>query len=200
MDLVVKNGKIVSPTGIVSAGIAVDKGKVVAIASEESLPSADKTIDAAGKYILPGVCDMHCHEDFPGSEEDGFAPWTKISRTKPQAATLGGVTTMGFYLMPPGNKSLAKVFDGYRNSWESNSVLDGIFHIMTVNQARLDEMESDCSEFGITTFKFLVGYKGPQAAAQGLAAIDDGFIMDGFQRVVKLIAREYQQIAESAER
>ncbi|GAI40505.1 unnamed protein product, partial [marine sediment metagenome] len=44
---------IVSPSGIASAGIGVDKGKIVAIASEEALPSADKTIDAKGRYVIP---------------------------------------------------------------------------------------------------------------------------------------------------
>ncbi len=195
MDLAIKNGKIVTPCGIISAGIAVDKEKIVALASDESLPSADKTIDAGGKYILPGVCDMHCHEDFPGSEKDGFVPWTKISRTEPQAAALGGVTTMGFYLMPPGNKSLADAFESYRQPWESNSITDGIFHIMAVSKQRLDEMERDCSEFGITDFKFLIGYKGAQAAAQGFDAIDDGFVLDGLQRVVKLREKGWPALA-----
>lgn len=195
MDLIIKNGKIVSPTEIVSAAIGVDKGKIVAIASEAALPSADRTIDAGGKYVLPGVCDMHCHEDFPGKEEDGFAPWTKISKTEPMTAALGGVTTMGFYLMPPGDKSLAEVFESYRQPWESNSVTDGIFHIMTVSEQRLDEMEQDCSEFGITDFKFLIGYKGAQAAAQGLTGIDDGFVMDGFNRIVKLREKGWPALA-----
>ena len=195
MDLVIKNGKVVSLGGIVSAAIGVHRGKIVDIAAETSLPSADTTIDTTDRYILPGVCDMHCHEDFSGSEEGGYAPWTKIARTEPQAAVLGGVTTMGFYLMPPGDKSLADVFESYRQPWESNSVVDGIFHIMAVSEQRLDEMERDCSEFGITDFKFLIGYKGAQAAAQGLAGIDDGFIVDGLRRVVKLREKGWPALA-----
>ncbi len=195
MDLVIKNGKIVRPDGIISAGIGVDKEKIVAITTEGNLPAADKTIDAAGKYILPGVCDMHCHEDFPGKEEDGFAPWTKISKTEPMAAAIGGVTTMGFYMMPPGDKRIAEFFDGYRKPWETNSILDGIFHIMTVNQLRVDDMEVSCSDFGVTTFKFLVGYKGAQAAAQGHAGIDDGFVFDGFKRIVALREKGWPALA-----
>jgi dihydropyrimidinase len=195
MDLVIKNGKIVSPTGIISVGIGVNHGKIVSIADKESLPTAEKTIDASGKYILPGVCDMHCHEDFPGKEEDGFAPWTKIARTEPQSAALGGVTTMGFYLMPPGDQSVADVFESYRKPWEANSIADGIFHIMAVSRQRLDEMERDCSEFGITDFKFLIGYKGAQAAAQGHAGIDDGFVLDGLNRIVELRKKGWPALA-----
>jgi dihydropyrimidinase len=195
MELIVKGGKIVSPTGTYSAAIGVDGGKIVAIGNEHSMPSAKKVVDAGGNYLLPGVCDMHCHEDFPGTEKAGFAPWSKISRTEPQAGALGGVTTQGFYLMPPGHQSLADAFDGYRTPWESNSVLDGVFHIMAVSEQRLDEMARDCSEFGITTFKFLIGYKGPQAAAQGLEAINDGFLVDGFERIVRLIEEGWPALA-----
>jgi dihydropyrimidinase len=186
MDLAIKNGKIVSPSGITAAAIGVDQGKIVTITSEANLPSSTQNIDAAGKYILPGVCDMHCHEDFPGKEEDGFAPWTKISKTEPQAAAIGGVTTQGFYLVPASQQPLAEAFDSYRKPWESNSITDGIFHIMAVNHLRLEEMERDCSELGITTFKFLVGYKGAQAAAQGHAGLDDGFLVEGFHKVAAL--------------
>lgn len=194
VDLVIKNCKIVSPTGIVFAGITVDKGKIVAIGSEESLPSADKTIDAGGKYILPGVCDMHCHPDFEPCPP--FNPWTKIARTEPQAAALGGVTTMGFYLMPPEDQTLADVFDEYRKTWEANSILDGVFHIMVVNEQRLDEMEKDCSEFGVTDFKFPFGYKkGTQTAKVGAAGIDDGLIVDAFQRIVKLREKGWPALA-----
>lgn len=195
MDLVIKNGEIVSPTGIISAAIGINKGKIVQIATEASMPSSDATIDAKGRYILPGVCDMHAHEDFPGKEEDGYAPWAKIAKTEPMSAALGGVTTMGFYMMPPGNQRMPDFFEGYRKPWESNSVLDGIFHIMTVNQQRLDDMEISCSDFGVTTFKFLVGYKGAQAAAQGHGGIDDGFVFDGFKRIVVLREKGWPALA-----
>src|SRR3990172_401059 len=106
--------------------------------------------------------------------------------TESEAAALGGVTTMGFYMMPPGDKTVADVFDGYKNAWEGNAVLDTIFHIMMVSDARKEEMPRAAAEYGITTFKFLVGYKGSQAAAQGRAGIDDGFVFDGFERVAQL--------------
>src|SRR3972149_373243 len=120
MDLIVTKGKIVSPSGITSAAIGIDNGRIVAIGAEEYMPSADKTIDAAGKYILPGVCDMHCHEEF--SPSPPYKPWSHISMTESEAAALGGVTTMGFYMMPPGENSVADVFDGYKQGWEENAV------------------------------------------------------------------------------
>ncbi len=61
VDLVIKNGKIVTPFEVISAGIAINKGKIVAIAGESFLPDAKRAIDAKGNYILPGVVDSHLH-------------------------------------------------------------------------------------------------------------------------------------------
>ncbi|MDP6050196.1 MAG: amidohydrolase family protein [SAR202 cluster bacterium] len=185
MDLAIKNGKIVNAFGITEGNIGIKKGKIVAITADD-LSGADKKIDARGKYIFPGVCDMHCHEDFSGTKEDGFQPWETISGTEPMAAALGGVTTMGFYMMRPGEQRISEFMSGYTEPFEKNAVTDCIFHIMVVNDIRMEDMEESCSNYGVTTFKFLIGYKGPQAAAQGSASMDDGFVFDGLKRIRKL--------------
>ena len=61
VDTVVKNCKIASPEGITNEGIAINGGKIVAIGNDAYLPKADKTIDAGGKYVIPGVIDAHVH-------------------------------------------------------------------------------------------------------------------------------------------
>ncbi len=179
MDTVIINGKLVGPSGIVSAAVAIHEGKIVAVCNEGYLPAADRTIDAAGRFILPGVLDMHCHKDF--SELPPFAPWSRICATEPQAAALGGVTTLGFYVLPD--------FDERRRVWETHSILDGVFHSVVVDEKCKEEMAADASRYGITSFKFPVGYKGAQAAGVGYGGIDDGFIFDGFERISQL-ARE----------
>lgn len=179
MDTVIRNGKLVGPSGIVGAAIGIDKGKIVAIGDEAYLPAGDRTIEAAARFILPGVLDMHCHKDM--SEKPPFAPWSRICTTEPQAAALGGVTTMGFYVLPD--------FEERARAWEANSILDGVFHSIVLDARRKDEMAGDAPRYGITSFKFPVGYKGPQGAGVGYIGIDDGFVFDGFQRAAQL-ARE----------
>ncbi len=184
MDLIIKNGLVVSPTGIAPAAVAVDKGKIVAVGQEEYMPSADRTIDAAGKHILPGVCDLHCHEDHTPSPP--YASWATIARTESEAAALGGVTTMGFYIRQAADESTADIFPGKRSDWDGNAVGDCIFHSLVVHDDRKDEIPRCISEFGITTFKFLAGYKGAQADKIGSVVVDDGFVFDGFQRIAEL--------------
>ena len=48
VDSVIKNCKVVTPEGTVSAGIAIDRGKIVAITRDEHLPPAKKVIEAKG--------------------------------------------------------------------------------------------------------------------------------------------------------
>jgi dihydroorotase len=89
VDLIVKNGTVVTATATFAADLAIDGGTFVAIAApgEIGLP-ANEEYDAAGRYVLPGVIDGHVHFREPGFEykED----WT----TGSTAAAMGGVTTV----------------------------------------------------------------------------------------------------------
>src|SRR5438094_9931204 len=84
-DLVINNGKLVIPPDIISSSIGVKGEKIAAIATDSSGFPAKKTIDAKGKYVLPGVVDPETHLGVHRSLEDD-----SISETK--AAVAAGVT------------------------------------------------------------------------------------------------------------
>src|SRR4030042_3834600 len=84
VDLVVKNARLVSPWGIVEAGVSVADGALPAVARGAHLPGADRVIDAGGMHVLPGLLDGHSHTFLP--------PETPATGTR--AAAKGGVTTM----------------------------------------------------------------------------------------------------------
>lgn len=176
VDLVIKNGKVVTPTGVVSAGIAIDKEKIVAIAKETSLPPASKTIDASGKYVLPGLIDPHVHFGYTGKIGEQI-------QGDSEAAAAGGVTTFGHYIRAYTQSPL-ELLENDRKALEEHSVVDGFFHTMMVAEY-LDTIPQ-LPQKGINSFKFLMGYKGPQAAARGIVPIDDGVLFDGFERMSKL--------------
>lgn len=86
VELVVRNGLVVTDGGPVEGGIACDGGKIVAIGT--ALPAAETTLDAAGALILPGAVDPHVHFRDPGwPEREDFGSGSA-------AAALGGVTTV----------------------------------------------------------------------------------------------------------
>ncbi|WP_146116621.1 MULTISPECIES: allantoinase AllB [unclassified Arthrobacter] len=60
-DVIVKNCRMVSSDGITEADILVKDGKVAAISSDTSDVEASRTIDAGGKFVMPGVVDEHVH-------------------------------------------------------------------------------------------------------------------------------------------
>ena len=66
MDLIIKNGTIVSPTATFKADVCVDNGKIVAITADAGT-DADKVVDASGKMVLPGAIDAHTHLAMPKS-------------------------------------------------------------------------------------------------------------------------------------
>ena len=91
LDLVVRGGKIVTPTGIARADLGVLRGKIVMIAPEiDDLTHHE--IDAKGSYLFPGIIDAHVHFNEPGR-----ADWEGIA-TGSAALAAGGGTI--FFDMP----------------------------------------------------------------------------------------------------
>ena len=64
MDLLIKNGTIVTAGEMVEADLAVKDGVIAAIGKNLDV-TADKTVDVAGKLVLPGAIDAHTHLAMP---------------------------------------------------------------------------------------------------------------------------------------
>lgn len=182
VDIVIKNARLATAEGTFAAGIAINKGKIVAIADDELLPPADRTIDASGKYVLPGLIDVHTHWGLGLSFRQGCMTETK-------AAALGGVTTIGIFSMflTTLQKDLEEVFDELKKDFEATAVTDSLFHRVLVSDLALSEIPK-CVDLGITSFKFLMGYKGPQAEAMGIPreGIVDGFVFEAFKIISEM--------------
>ena len=58
-DLVIRNGTVVTAADTTQCDIGVKDG-VVAILGR-GLPAGAREIDAAGRLVLPGAIDSHCH-------------------------------------------------------------------------------------------------------------------------------------------
>jgi allantoinase len=87
VDVVIKNGTLVLPSGLWEGSLIIDEGKIIGI-MKSSEPKADRVVDAAGRFILPGMVDMHVHLRDPGNpERENFESGTR-------AAAAGGVTTV----------------------------------------------------------------------------------------------------------
>ncbi|HET7264849.1 MAG TPA: dihydroorotase [bacterium] len=88
VDLIVKNGTIVSPAASRRGHLLIQDGKILAISVRDDLPDAKRTIDASGLHVLPGLIDPHVHFRVPGLE------YKEDFNTGSQAAAAGGITTV----------------------------------------------------------------------------------------------------------
>src|SRR5437879_3278472 len=85
----ISNGRVIDPSQAIDevADLWIRDGNVVGIGAQPQL-NADRTLDAAGKIVSPGLIDMHVRLREPGREEDE----TIASGTA--AALAGGVTSV----------------------------------------------------------------------------------------------------------
>ena len=90
MNILIKGGRIIDPSQGLDdlLDLIVENGLVREIGKGLAAPADIETIDATGKYVVPGLIDMHVHLRDPGLEykED------IISGTK--AAVAGGFTSV----------------------------------------------------------------------------------------------------------
>ena len=168
MDLLIKNGTIVTATESYIGDIAVDDGKIVCIGENLSM-DADKTIDATGYLVLPGAIDAHTHLAMPFGgtvSADSYLSGTR-------AAACGGVTTVFDYPIQRKGSGIMETVEGRKAMCDPEACVDYAFHccITDLNDgAILDEFES-AIENGIASFKCFLVYK-----KEGMM-VDDGTLV-----------------------
>jgi len=59
MDLIIKGGTVANTCATFKADVGIRDGKIAALGTE--LGDAKQTINASGKYVLPGGIETHCH-------------------------------------------------------------------------------------------------------------------------------------------
>lgn len=147
MSLLIKGGRVIDPSQNIDGimDILVEDGVIKQVGAGLTAPAGAETIDAAGKYVTPGLIDMHVHLRDPGLEykED------IISGTR--AAAAGGFTSvccMPNTKPPIDNKAIASYIinkakaEGFCNVFPVGTITYGM------NGDRMAEMgelkESGC--------------------------------------------------------
>lgn len=86
-DLRIRGGVIQTPTGSLAADLVVSGERIAGLVDRGAAASAKQEIDATGRWILPGLVDLHVHARVPGYD------YKEDFRTASRAAAIGGVTT-----------------------------------------------------------------------------------------------------------
>jgi dihydropyrimidinase len=176
MRTLISNGTIVTADGSYAADVLIDGETIAQIgASLGGSVSADETIDAKGRYVIPGGIDVHTHMELPFGGT--FAKDTFETGTR--AAAFGGTTTIVDFAVQSRGKSLREGLDAWHAKAEGNAVADYGFHMIMsdVNDDTLREMDQLVGE-GVPDFKLFTAYPG-------VFFSDDGAIFRAMQQTAK---------------
>jgi dihydropyrimidinase len=157
MSVLIKGGRVVTAADDVAADVLVEDGRISLLA--ESLDAtADRTIDATGKYVLPGAVDPHTHLDMP------FGGTTTIDDVESgqAAAAVGGTTChVDFIIQPPG-ATFAVAVDEWKAKADGKQLIDMGYHMAVTDLkdgGTLEELAT-LPDQGITSYKLFMAYKG----------------------------------------
>jgi dihydroorotase len=87
-EILIKNGHVIDPANGINqkCDVLIADGNIVKVGKVNE--SATKTIDASGKYVTPGLIDIHVHFREPGDEEE------ETIASGSAAAVAGGFTSV----------------------------------------------------------------------------------------------------------
>jgi len=125
-DLIIRNGMVVTPGGLIQTNIAARDGRIVEFGSLRQADAAE-VIEASGLHVLPGVVDTQVHFREPGNEHK------EDIETGTHAAALGGVTAI--FEMPNTNPSTTtkerlvdKLMRAKARAWVDHAFFVGATH------------------------------------------------------------------------
>ncbi len=174
MRTLIKGGTIVNADVSIAADVLVD-GERIALIGQSLDAQADRTIDAAGKWVIPGAIDVHTHMELPfggTAAKDTFETGTR-------AAAFGGTTTIIDFAVQGKGQALREGLDAWHAKAEGKACVDYGFHMIMsdVTDATLAEMDTLVDE-GVTDFKLFTAYPG-------VFFSDDGAIFRAMQQTAK---------------
>jgi len=176
MRTLIQGGTVVTAEGSYPADVLIDGETIAAVGRDlAALGAVDTTIDASGKYVIPGAIDVHTHMELPFGGT--FAKDTFETGTR--AAAWGGTTTILDFAVQSRGRSLREGLDAWHAKAEGNCAIDYGFHMIMsdVNDATLAEMDGLVAD-GVTTFKLFTAYPG-------VFLSDDGAIFRAMQQTAK---------------
>ncbi|MFF9456250.1 dihydropyrimidinase [Streptomyces flaveolus] len=173
---VIRGGLVITASDEIHADVLIEDGRVAALAASgtpaaEGL-TAERTLDATGKYVIPGGVDGHTHMEMPF----GGTYAADTFETGTRAAAWGGTTTIVDFAVQSVGHSLREGLDAWHAKAEGNCAIDYGFHMIVsdVNEKTLKEMDLLVEE-GVTSFKQFMAYPG-------VFYSDDGQILRAMQR------------------
>ncbi|XP_077278131.1 collapsin Response Mediator Protein isoform X2 [Temnothorax americanus] len=155
--LLIKNGKVVNEDGVIDSDVYIEDGIIRQMGRNLIIPGGTRTIDARGKYVMPGGIDPHTHFEFEfmGTKSvDDFYQGTK-------AAVAGGTTMIIDFVVPRKDESLVEAYERYRQSADQKVCCDYALHVAVTSWSPKvkEDMATLAKDHGVGSFKMFMAYR-----------------------------------------
>ncbi len=176
-ELAIVGGTVVTPAGEWRGEIAVADGRIAALVAPGTPLHAERTLDATGRHVLPGVIDPHVH--MPTG--DTFAA---ICERETRSLITGGVTTAMVFVASPHDpygpvlaQQIAEVPRVAHCDIAFSPIIESLDHVR--------ELPELAREHGATSYKMYFAAAGRELYP-GTVAIDDGVLYEALGQIAAL--------------
>jgi dihydropyrimidinase len=171
LDLIVGNGRVVTPEGVGVRDIAIEGERIAAVTLPGALPRAGvKVLDADGLVVVPGGIDPHTHLAHPIMSHPDEPAVTLGPEDDTRGMAFGGTTThIDFCYVRPGTE-IPQAIEQRAARWKGNSHVDYAFHITLCGALDLPVFDAipEAIQQGYPTFKvFTTNVLPPHPKRQG---------------------------------
>ncbi|HEY1515229.1 MAG TPA: hypothetical protein VGF91_02340 [Solirubrobacteraceae bacterium] len=125
MSVPIKGGRIVTAADDFVADVLIERETIAAVGTSLG-GSADRVIDAAGKYVIPGAIDPHTHMEMPFG---GTVSCDDITSGTVSAAFGGTTALVDFCLQAPGQSIPEALATWHEKIEHCPPVIDVGFHL-----------------------------------------------------------------------
>ena len=171
LDLVIRGGTVVTPSGSGEFDVGIQGEKIVMVAARGAISEeAGASIDASGKYVFPGGIEPHTHIASRVSEAWAGRPdvMTQSPEAASRAAAHGGVTTFidfagGMEGTEDGDQSENSIMtrlDARRSVFAGHSYTDFAFHFTLAGEVPPQTIGEigEAIESGVASFKIFTTF------------------------------------------
>lgn len=152
---IIQNGTLVSAEKSWQADLAIDGGKIAAIAPAISPAPKDRVLDASGCLVFPGFIDPHTHLDM----DNGVTVTADDFPSGTLAAACGGTTTVIDFATQDRGMTLIQALELWHKKAEGRSGCNYAFHMAITDWNETTRRElRDMVNAGVTSLKVYLAY------------------------------------------
>ncbi len=155
MSVLIKGGRVITAADDVVADVFIE-GERISLIGESLDVAADRVIDAAGKYVLPGGVDPHTHLEMPWRGKTTVDDFYHGH----VAAAFGGTTTHVDFCIQAKGQTFNEALEAWHAKRDGKAIIDNGFHIIVTDlqSGSLEELATLPEEHGVSSYKLFMAY------------------------------------------